>query len=328
MSFSTWISSCARKISLTPRNSSAQEGYQSAADDAPEQRATFPKTVNSPSTVPAQDSASTFTRSSPRSASRSRSPTTISGRICRHYRYRDSELRPSPGTTSRSFSPSMEPKSAGVRSNGSAISPLSPSDAPSSTGNNCSTRPPGVTALAICSWPHRLPTPSASRPRQLCWPPPGRTPCARAHSHRTLHGLVCGQPENDLSIFMYSLRGQERLRDKLRLTARLLTTLTESDFRAVRIPSGLRWLYYPIRPFRIAAKALAQALARLRSVTAPPGTSQPHRSEAASPQSRIRHTRVRERRKLRGRRAAVRYSRSLVGSRSAAIPALSKISRA
>jgi hypothetical protein len=107
-------------------------------------------------------------------------------------------------------------------------------------------------------------------------------PPAGAQARRTLRALVHPQPESELSVFIYSLRGQERLRDKLRLAARLLTTLTESDFRAVRLPARLRWLHYPIRPLRIAGKAFGQAIERLRPVTSPPDTSRPHPPARAS----------------------------------------------
>ena len=110
----------------------------------------------------------------------------------------------------------------------------------------------------------------------------GADPAARSQARRTLQSLANPQPESDLSVFIYSLRGQERLRDKLRLAARLIATLTESDFRAVRLPARLHWLYYPIRPVRILAKALGQAFTRLRPVTAPPDTSRPHPPVPAS----------------------------------------------
>jgi hypothetical protein len=63
-------------------------------------------------------------------------------------------------------------------------------------------------------------------------------------------------PENDLSIFVDTAAGLERKRDKVRLAATLLTTLTVSDFSAIQLPRSWRGVYYLIRPFRLARKVI------------------------------------------------------------------------
>jgi hypothetical protein len=73
---------------------------------------------------------------------------------------------------------------------------------------------------------------------------------------RTLRQLLNPVPETDISIFSYELAATERCQDKAVLLFRLITTLTVSDFRTVRLPRRLRSLYYAIRPFRLAGKAL------------------------------------------------------------------------
>jgi hypothetical protein len=81
----------------------------------------------------------------------------------------------------------------------------------------------------------------------------------------TLRELAHPRPENDLSIFLYTLQGVERIPAKIRLTAKLFSTLTVSDFAAVRLPRRLYWLYFLIRPVRLAGKVLSLAFGRARS---------------------------------------------------------------
>jgi len=81
-----------------------------------------------------------------------------------------------------------------------------------------------------------------------------RNPSVDRLVQRILRKLVHPQPETELSEFIDTLLTAERVRDKVRLTFALLTTLTVSDFRAIRLPRQLRGLYYMVRPVRLAAK--------------------------------------------------------------------------
>jgi hypothetical protein len=76
-------------------------------------------------------------------------------------------------------------------------------------------------------------------------------------TRRTIFRLANpGRTENELSVFIDTAAGLERLQDKVRLAFALLTTLTVSDFHAIHLPRRLRGLYYLIRPFRLAGKAI------------------------------------------------------------------------
>jgi hypothetical protein len=90
--------------------------------------------------------------------------------------------------------------------------------------------------------------------------PPGliesghRDPAVGRLVSRVLGRLDNPREETELSIFLDEIAATERRRDKARHFVTLLTTLTISDFEAVRLPARLRGLYYLIRPFRLAAK--------------------------------------------------------------------------
>lgn len=81
-------------------------------------------------------------------------------------------------------------------------------------------------------------------------------------TRRVLSRLVDPRPETQLSKFVDTSANTERLRDKVKLSAALLTTLTVSDFRTIRLHRRLRPLYYVIRPFRIAIKVLTTLIQR------------------------------------------------------------------
>ena len=81
---------------------------------------------------------------------------------------------------------------------------------------------------------------------------------------QTIQSLVSPRSETDLSVFLYSMATTERLREKAVVSLSLLTTLTVSDFDAIRLPRRLRWLYYVIRPFRLACKAIGLLFQRFR----------------------------------------------------------------
>ena len=82
---------------------------------------------------------------------------------------------------------------------------------------------------------------------------------------RILRRLAFPVPETDLSMFSDSLATTERVRDKIQLTLTLFTTLTASDYAAVRLPAPLHGIYYLMRPFRLAAKAASLLCQRFRS---------------------------------------------------------------
>ena len=77
---------------------------------------------------------------------------------------------------------------------------------------------------------------------------------------QTLRKLPNPAPDSDLAVFRYELAVTEHLTDKLGLIFRLLTTITASDLRSIRLPRKLRGLYYLIRPFRLAGKACSLLL--------------------------------------------------------------------
>ncbi len=79
-----------------------------------------------------------------------------------------------------------------------------------------------------------------------------------------MQSLVSPRSETDLSVFLYSMAATERLREKAAVSLSLFTTLTVSDFEALRLPRRLRWLYYAIRPFRLALKAAGLLIQRFR----------------------------------------------------------------
>jgi hypothetical protein len=79
-------------------------------------------------------------------------------------------------------------------------------------------------------------------------------PSVAASVRRISGKLVRGEPETELSQFLDALALSERLRHKAVLTYNLLTTLTVSDFRVIRLHPRLRWLYYAIRPVRLTGK--------------------------------------------------------------------------
>jgi putative nucleotidyltransferase-like protein len=81
---------------------------------------------------------------------------------------------------------------------------------------------------------------------------------------QTIQSLVAPRSETDLSVFLYSMATTERLREKAAVSLSLLTTLTVSDFDTIRLPRRLRWLYYLIRPFRLAGKAMGLLVQRFR----------------------------------------------------------------
>ena len=92
-------------------------------------------------------------------------------------------------------------------------------------------------------------------PKLLDWARGNRA--VESLTRRTLLRLAHPEKsEDDLSVFADTAAGLERTRDKVRLAAALLTTLTVSDFSAIRLPQRLRGLYYLIRPFRLARKAI------------------------------------------------------------------------
>jgi hypothetical protein len=89
-----------------------------------------------------------------------------------------------------------------------------------------------------------------------------KSPSAQNAVARTLNSLFRPVPEDDLSLYIQAFRSRERTADKLAVTVKLLTTITVSDLATVRLPPRLNWLYYVIRPFRLAFKTTHSLLRR------------------------------------------------------------------
>ncbi len=62
-----------------------------------------------------------------------------------------------------------------------------------------------------------------------------------------------GEPPGFRSYFFYLL-SKERLQDKIRFSLRLITTISPQDWAFLRLPSSLHFLYYFVRPIRLATK--------------------------------------------------------------------------
>jgi len=80
---------------------------------------------------------------------------------------------------------------------------------------------------------------------------------------RMLHSL----PEEDLMRFLNSLNTHDRLRDKARVVATLLSTRTVGDYQAMPLPKSLWRIYYLTRPIRLAIKAIHNCIYHTRRGT-------------------------------------------------------------
>jgi len=64
--------------------------------------------------------------------------------------------------------------------------------------------------------------------------------------------------------FRFHLKVRERLWDRARCCLHLVFTPSQEDWQAVRLPESLAFLYYPLRPFRLAFKYAARLWSRAR----------------------------------------------------------------
>jgi hypothetical protein len=100
-------------------------------------------------------------------------------------------------------------------------------------------------------------------------PPPLHRQAAADPAVRRLAARVCrgldrepaGHP-GDLDGLAFVAAARERLRDRGRLVLRSVTTPTGSEVAAVALPAPLAFLYYPLRPVRLAVRHARRLLGR------------------------------------------------------------------
>ena len=63
-----------------------------------------------------------------------------------------------------------------------------------------------------------------------------------------------GTPQGIIESSMFHIRMRERFRDRSRYCWRLAVTTTAGDWTSIKIPRPLFFLYYPLRPLRLAGK--------------------------------------------------------------------------
>jgi hypothetical protein len=96
---------------------------------------------------------------------------------------------------------------------------------------------------------------------------------AKARNNSAVRGLadkaqrrmLSTAPAAELTDFLNGLNTHDRLRDRLRPIATLLTTRTVGDYNAMALPKALWSVYYVTRPFRLAAKAADLVIRRNQS---------------------------------------------------------------
>jgi Uncharacterised nucleotidyltransferase len=89
-----------------------------------------------------------------------------------------------------------------------------------------------------------------------------KNPAVRALAEKAQHRMLRMAPESELEAFLNGLSTHDRLRHQLWPVARLLTTRTVGDYRAMPLPKSLWSVYYVTRPFRLAAKAAELVIRR------------------------------------------------------------------
>jgi hypothetical protein len=62
--------------------------------------------------------------------------------------------------------------------------------------------------------------------------------------------------------FRFHIRARERLRDQARSCLHLVFTPSQEDWASVRFPPALAFLYYPLRPLRLAGKYIGRLFKR------------------------------------------------------------------
>jgi len=76
------------------------------------------------------------------------------------------------------------------------------------------------------------------------------------------HYLFRGRPPDGLESAVFQFRARERPRDGLRYALSLALTPTVADWRARAVPASLSFLYYLLRPIRLAGKYVRKLLSR------------------------------------------------------------------
>lgn len=90
---------------------------------------------------------------------------------------------------------------------------------------------------------------------ELAGEDPRASVIASALFEDAIHGSQRYLPES-LAYYTMSASLRERWTDRARLFIRLLLTPSSSEWRLVRLQGGARWLYYPIRIFRLAKRVV------------------------------------------------------------------------
>jgi hypothetical protein len=74
----------------------------------------------------------------------------------------------------------------------------------------------------------------------------------------SINGAQCYPPES-LAYFRMFVMMRERWKDRALLFVRLFLTPGPSEWRLVDLPSGMSWLYYPVRVFRLTKRLFSGA---------------------------------------------------------------------
>jgi hypothetical protein len=109
-------------------------------------------------------------------------------------------------------------------------------------------------AVALASALLDAPVPSALVDRAL------RNSAVRALAEKARLRMLRTVPEGELAEFLNGLNTEDRLGQRLRRVAVLLTTRTVGDYKAMPLPKSLWGIYYFTRPFRLARKVAEKIL--------------------------------------------------------------------
>ena len=80
----------------------------------------------------------------------------------------------------------------------------------------------------------------------------------QALAHQVRHSLLDERSvmAKDFSIFLFCVRARERVWDKFQYSVRLAMTPALPDWQWVSLPTALSFLYFPLRPIRLALKGI------------------------------------------------------------------------
>lgn len=79
-------------------------------------------------------------------------------------------------------------------------------------------------------------------------------PHARAMAATVLERLRADSPASAIETARFGIRAFERRSNRMRLVVGMVCQPTEAEYRALQLPPGLYWLYYLLRPLRLAVK--------------------------------------------------------------------------